>query len=192
MKNFSNQELIHGIVNGNIAASNAFHDRYSRRIARWVWRMLGTDREHDDIVQQVYTAIFKSIKNVKTPHSLDSWVNQVTIVTIKYEIRKRMTRRARFFYRENGELDDLCERNSPFKQSHIKIFYNILDSMPADDRIVFTLRYMEEYKIDEIANIVGYSPSTVKRRLDSAESLFTKLASTDFRLVSLVEEYHAV
>ncbi len=192
MRKFSNRELIHGIVNGNIAASNAFHDKYSRRIIRWVWRLLGSDREHDDVVQQVYTSIFRSIRNIRQPESLDGWVNRVTIMTVKYELRRRVARRARIFYRDSRDLDEFRERRSPFKERHIKIFYSILDNMPADDRIVFVLRYMEGYKIDEIATIMACSPSTVKRRLARSELLFTKMASSDFRLVSLVEEYHAV
>ena len=188
----TNRELIDGLIGGDTSAASVFHHRYSARICRWVWRLLGTDRDHDDVVQQVFVSIFQSISRIKKIESLDSWVDSVTIKTVRCELRKRKVRRAFFPNRTETSPDDTQDRNSPFKQGHIRRFYEILGSMPADDRIVFVLRFVEGRSIDEIAAIGKYSPSTAKRRLRRAKALFKKKALRDFTLVSLVEEGYAV
>ena len=188
----TNQELIDGFLNSVPAAANTFHQRYSKRISRWVWRLLGDDREHEDVVQQVFVNIFNSLPKLKKADALDSWVDSVTIRTVRYFLRKRRFRRALFIDKEDANVAETADKNSPFKETYVRLFYKILNSLPADDRIVFGLRYLEGCSIDYIAAIGNYSNSTAKRRLNRAKSVFTQKALEDFSLVALVEEYHAV
>ena len=48
--------------------------------------------------------------------------------------------------------------------------------MPADEQIVFALRYFEEMKIVELAEACGISRSSAKRRLVRSERRFKKIA----------------
>ncbi len=189
---YSNRELIDDFIAGVPAAADIFHDRYSVRISRWVWRLIGADREHEDLVQQVFANIFSTLSKIKKAEALDSWVDSVTIRTVRFELRKRKVRRALFLERDESDAFDIRDRKSAFKQNHIRQFYKILGEMPADDRIVFVLRCLEGRSIEDIATIGKYSLSTAKRRLKRAKGIFARRALEDFALVSLVEEYHAV
>ncbi len=186
----TNRELIDGFISGDSAAADAFHERYSNRISRWVWRLLGSDLEHEDIVQQVFVNIFKSMHKLKAAEKLESWVDSVTIRTVRYELRKRRARRALLMQGDWGA--DTEDTTSPFKEHHTRVFYKILNSLAADERIIFTLRFLEGCSIDYIASIGNYSRSTAKRRLNHAKSVFVQKALEDFSLVSLAEEFHAV
>ena len=53
---------------------------------------------------------------------------------------------------------------------------DVLDLMPADEQIVFALRYFEEMKIVELAEACGISRSSAKRRLIRSEKRFRKIA----------------
>ena len=189
----SNTELVEGIRRGSAVAAKLFHLRYSARISRWVWRLLGADGEHDDVVQQVFLNIWGGAHKIQHPETLESWIDSVTIKTVRYELRKRTVRRAIFRNRNEASVDTdtLEDERHPFKQSHIRHFYKILDSMPADDRIIFFLRYVEEYTVDQIAKLGNYSRSTAKRRLSIAVDRFNREALTDFALISLMEGRHA-
>jgi RNA polymerase sigma-70 factor (ECF subfamily) len=85
----TNEELIRGIVAGNRTAARQFHLRYSARISRSVWRILGGDRDHEDLVQQVLVGVIAGMPGVQKPDSLDAWVKSVTIRTVRDELRKR-------------------------------------------------------------------------------------------------------
>ena len=85
-------------------------------------------------------------------------------------------------------MDSVQDKASPFKQAHIRSFYAVLAKMPADDRIIFVLRHLEGRSLDEIARSGEYSLSTAKRRLKRAKSIFSKKATKDFVLMSMLEE----
>ena len=192
-RRLSRTELLRGLENRSPVAAREFHLLYSARISRLVWRLLGTDCEHDDVVQQVFVNVLGSLHRIIDPGALDSWVTSVTFKTVRYEIRKRKVRRI-FFGKtcmEEDETDTYQDSRSPFKQSHIKKFYQILDGLPANDRIILVLKYLENYTIEQVAAAGNYSRSTAKRRLSKAKERFAKKALRDFSLISLAEECHA-
>jgi RNA polymerase sigma-70 factor, ECF subfamily len=191
-RSYANRDLIDNLIAGDREAAYVFYDKFGARISRWVWHLLGTDREHADIVQQVFVNIFESLPRIKKPDSFGAYVDSVTIKTTRFELRKRKARRALYATGESADLDESRDKKSPFKDQHIRHFYRILNTMPTDDRIIFILRYLEGHSIEEIASIGQYSTSTAKRRLKRAKLIFEKNVVSDFSLVSLVEECHAI
>ena len=187
-----NEKLIEGIISGSPVAAQQFHQRYSASISRWVWHLIGTDTEHEDIVQQVLVGVISGMKTIKKPESLDSWVKSVTIRVVRDELRRR--KRKRQFVAAGVDIDDdtSADPNSPWKQSYIRSFYKILGKMRPDDRIVFVLKHLEGYTNERIAQYCNYSVSTVKRRIDRAKTHFYNEAMTDYTLMSLVGKEHDV
>ena len=55
----------------------------------------------------------------------------------------------------------------------------MLDTLPADERIAFALRYIDERPLLEVAEACDCSLATIKRRLSKAEQRFTRLAQRD-------------
>ncbi|HEV8246414.1 MAG TPA: sigma-70 region 4 domain-containing protein, partial [Polyangiaceae bacterium] len=51
----------------------------------------------------------------------------------------------------------------------LKAVYSLLENLPAEERIALVLRRVESMEIAQIAEYMGLSISTVKRRLASAE-----------------------
>ncbi|MBN2715990.1 MAG: sigma-70 family RNA polymerase sigma factor [Deltaproteobacteria bacterium] len=184
-RKLTNAELISGIIARHPNAARQFHIRYSARISRWVWRLMGSDSEHEDLVQQVLVQVLSSIHSLKDPEALDAWIRCIAIRVVRDELRKRKNKR--FHLRKAIEIEDDVSQdpNSPWKQAHIQSFYNILDNLSPDDRIVFVLKHLEGYTNDQIAEYCGYSISTAKRRLERARSRFLKDAMQDYMLMSL-------
>ena len=65
--------------------------------------------------------------------------------------------------------------------------YALLDLLPADQRIAFTLRFFEGMELTEIAGACGVSLATVKRKLARAEHRFLLLASKQPALQERIE-----
>ena len=194
MRVLTNAQIIDGLTRDNgchDAAAEALHAKYSRRIIRWVWRLLGNDSEHDDVVQQVFLNIIKNLTTIKNVDALDSWIDSVTIITVRDEIRKRKRRWPRVFKLEPIDPDELRDGHAPFREGHIRAFYKIVSEMSPDNRIIFILRYLEGYRVEEIAAISGYSLSTAKRRLTEAKAHFIQNVLKDFSLMTLVEGRYA-
>ena len=47
--------------------------------------------------------------------------------------------------------------------------YALLQTLPADDRIAWTLRYVERHHLEVVAEIAGCSLATAKRRIARAQ-----------------------
>ena len=188
-KVFDNSGIIARLRDGNRDAAFAFCDRYGPRIHRWVWRLLGGDLEHDEVVQQVYVAVFSSLYSLKNAEALDAFVDSVTIRTVRKEIRRRQYRRRLFGHRNEVEMGDFPDGHRPLKEAHIRACYAILDDIDIDERIVLTLKYFEGLTLEEIARIGGYSLRTAKRRLQKGYAAFKDRALKETVLLTLLEEF---
>ncbi len=184
-RTLNNDELIAGIIARNPIAARQFHLRYSASISRWVWRIIGADTEHEDLVQLVLVQILTSIHSLKEPDALDAWIRCITFRVVRDELRKRKNKHFHLRKALEIEEDANVDPNSPLKHAHIRSFYHILNKLSPDDRIVFVLRHLEGYTHDQIAEYCGFSISTAKRRLERARTSFLKDAMQDYMLMSL-------
>ena len=134
-------------------------DQYSRSVNRLVYRLLGPDADHDDIVQQVFLQMLQSIGKLKSPERLNLWVRSITINIVRSELRKRSVRRSflRWAPKEEATGDlNLDVESSDF----MKASASALERLPAEERIVFLLYYLEEHTLPEIAETCGFSTMT--------------------------------
>lgn len=159
-------------------AAPVVYERFQADVNRWVWRLLGADQDHHDVVQQVFVRVIRSAKRLRDEHRLAAWVHTITVNTVYGELRRREIRR--LFVRQTDpapfhpdlvrevEMRDLLLRAK-----------GIIDKIPAKERIVFVLHIVEGESLHEIAAILGYSHATAKRRLGAANRRFQTLLARD-------------
>jgi RNA polymerase sigma-70 factor (ECF subfamily) len=162
-----------------------FYDRFQRDVNRLVWRLLGADPEHDDLVQQVFLIAFRRIDQVRDAEKLLGWVRSIAVSVVYDEIRKRRVRR--LFLRDAVEnevhpslVHDVEVRDFVLRAKRI------LDRMPAAERVVFLLHVLEGKGMLEIAELCGHSIATAKRRMSRANGRFAKLVARDPDLARLL------
>lgn len=148
--------------------------RFLRSINRVVWRLLGADAEHDDLVQQVFLKIIRHSASVREPDKLNAWVQAITANVVYEELRQREARR-------------LALRELPADESYPTLVHDVevrdylqqtkglLDLLPPKERIVFSLVVLEGHPVESAASRLGYSHSTAKRRLAAARRRFSIL-----------------
>jgi RNA polymerase sigma-70 factor (ECF subfamily) len=182
----SHAELLDEIKLGSAEAAAALYDEFGDMVNRLVWRLLGADPDHDDMVNQVFLNVFASIGSIANPMVLGSWISSVTVNTVRKEIRSRRYRRILHLMPEQPEQPD--ERMAPDRQLFVRRFYALVERMKTDDRIMFVLRFVEGRTVLEIAALTGASPATVKRRIARARKFFMKKARTDPVLLARIED----
>src|ERR1041384_6408769 len=84
------------------AAARAVYSRFSNDVNRLVWRVLGADAEHDDVVHQVFVNVMGGLHKVRDPEALSVWMGSVCVKTVRSEIRRR--RRRRFFLLDSAPV----------------------------------------------------------------------------------------
>jgi RNA polymerase sigma-70 factor (ECF subfamily) len=77
--------------------------------------------------------------------------------------------------------------SDPEAREVLRRFYAVLDQLPARDRLVFALRYLESMTLEEIAEALDVSLSTVKRNLTHASGRVSRWIAADPDLVTFFE-----
>jgi len=156
-----------------------FYDRYALDVNRVIFKLLGSDAEHDDLVHDAFLQAIKAIHQVREPDRLKSWLISIAVNTVYAELRRR--RRSRFWSRESAWDVPAVERGADHEaRQRLRQVYQVLEALPLDERQVFALRHLDERQLTDVASAMGRSLSTIKRLLSKAEQRFKSLAEHRF------------
>lgn len=177
-------ELAHA---GDPRTGAALFDLVGAQVNRLVWRVLGADEDHDDLVQQVFVSLLAGLKRVRDPEALRGWVAAVTVNTVRSEIRRRRVRR--LFGLQAAAAEQVHTPTASHEARELlERTYGVLARLPADERIAFALRFIDEQPLGDVAAACDCSLATVKRRLSAAQARFRRLAERDPMLAEHLRE----
>ena len=163
------------------------HERYANKIERLIRRLLGPDSDQEDLCQDVLMIVFRKAQTLRDPASLDFWVTQVTINTVKCAIRQRRLRR-------HASLDVLPEGSWPKSQPNFEArelasrAVRVFERLPDGDRMLLMSYWFTAATARDIASRAGCSRITVLRRLFKARTRYERLARKDPELARCLDE----
>lgn len=178
--------FIEALKSGERSARAQLFHRYVRHVERILFRVVGWNPEIPDLVQEVFLQVLSSLEGFRGDSStLMPWITRIAVYTARGWIRKRRVRKwLRFEAPE--ELPEIpTNLASPEQIEMLRRTYRIIEKLPVNERIPFTLRFIEDMELLDIAKACNISLATVKRRLDKARSRFSRLAYHD----SYLREY---
>jgi RNA polymerase sigma-70 factor (ECF subfamily) len=177
----SDPSLAQALIDGEPWAAAAAWNKLAPMVFRFLNRVLGPDGEAEDLTQEVFLRVFSKVRGLRHPDALRSFVFSVAVRTLKSELRRRRVRRA-FALSERDNPDRTVDTIDAEARQALRRFYAILDRLNAEDRAAFVLRHMEGMKLDEIADALGVSLATVKRRIDRAGQSVSRFVERDAAL----------
>jgi RNA polymerase sigma-70 factor (ECF subfamily) len=174
----TSRELTAGLLGGEAWAERELLERYTRHVERVVARITGdTSADLDDRVQEVFVRVVGRLASLRDPDSLPGFVTQIAVFVAREAIRARRRRRWLAFLAPA----DLPETEAPVASDEIRgaldAFYELVERLDPDPRIVFLLRHVEGMELAEVASACDVSLATVKRRLSEAEREFKARAA---------------
>lgn len=182
------EELVERLKRRDEAAFTELVRLYERRVFQLVLRMLGDRGEAEDVAQDVFLTVFKSIDSFRGDSKLSTWLYRVASNHCKNRI-KYLDRRARG---KKTELDDLSEHDKlesvsmsasahvarPDQQAEANqmeaIMRRAIAALDQDQRELVILRDVENLSYEEIQAITGLPEGTVKSRLHRARLSLAK------------------
>ena len=180
----TDDELVTAAAAGEPWAASALLERYGVMVERLLRRVLGHDPDLEDLVQDAFASILSSVGQVRDGAAVKGWIASVAVHTAHRAIRRRKLARWLAIFRP---ADEPVAHPSHEPRAALLRVYEVLDRLPADERIAFTLRYIEEMPLEEVAAASGVSLATVKRKLTRAEARFVAAAKADATLRSWLE-----
>jgi RNA polymerase sigma factor (sigma-70 family) len=114
---------------------------------------------------------------LRDPDAFSAFVLSVALRVLRGHLRQRRVRRILHLVQNVPEVPvpslDMAARST------LRRFYEVLDSLPTDERVVLALRHVEGMTLTEVADCAGISLSTAKRRLTRGASRLAKKVASD-------------
>jgi RNA polymerase sigma-70 factor (ECF subfamily) len=157
---------------GDEAAFELLVGRFYVRVERLAFRLLGWGGgDADDVAQDVFAALWRRRAEPRAGETW-TWLAAVTV--------NQCRQRRRWWGRHRRRVEGL-RRAAPLRASAPadgplmarEAFVQVRDAiaaLPAPDREVIVLRYLEELPPEEIAGVLGVSPAALKVRLHRARA----------------------
>jgi RNA polymerase sigma-70 factor (ECF subfamily) len=154
------------------------------RVYNITFRMLGNREEAEDVAQEVFITVFKTIETFREEAKFSTWLYRVTVNHCKNRIKYL----ARRHDRDKEEIDDQATGTNGAIGAPVpsapdralegaqleKLLQEAIAKLEVDQRIVVVLRDIEDLSIEEICEITGMPDGTVKSRLHRARLVLRK------------------
>jgi len=175
-------DLIASAARGDTAAFRALYQRHRGDVARLVYRMLSGSADVDDVVQEVFVQVFRSLKDFRGQSKFSTWVHRVAVNVV---LMHRRAARSRPTYAEELPPEHTADEGGVLpdedaeRRARVRVFAKLLDKLAEKKRTVFVLHEIEGISPQEIASIVGAPVLTVRTRLFYARRELEELMASE-------------
>lgn len=172
------QQLVRRFVAGDESAFDEIVAEQQQRVTGLAYRLLGWKADVEDVVQEVFLAVFGHLGRFRFESSLNTWITTITVNKCRSWRRKHLLKIKLLQYEaqkpvlavpraDQGMVD--AETSSRVRQT--------LSNLPGRYREVVILHYLEGIEISEIAKVLNLTRNAVDVRLSRARAqLKAKLA----------------
>ncbi len=134
---------------------------YGNSLYRLCYVMLNNEKDAEDAVQDTFMKYIE-----KSPAFADSEHEKAWLITVAQNRCRDILRQRKRYLQTDVEV--VQEYIAPTENSGI---LDALMTLPEKFRLVLTLYYIEGYRVEDIAKIIGKTPSAVKMRLQKGRHL---------------------
>ncbi len=181
-------ELVVRCQKGDKSAFKDLFHRHRADVARIVFRMLGPVPEADDVIQDVYIQVFRSIGDFRGNAKFSTWLHRVAVNVVLMHRRAQRSRPNLSEEIPAGlRTDEMDPAEDVLRRERIRAFYAVLERLPEKKRTAFVLHEVEGLSPREIARIVDAPPLTIRTRLFYARRDLIRLLREEPSLAPLAE-----
>ena len=177
-------DLVRKAGAGDARAAEALVLRHIGRITGLARRMLNDAAEAEDVAQEVFITVFKTIETFREEAKFSTWLYRVAVNHCKNRIKYL----ARRHDRDRDELDEgnegaataatdppLPRPDRALEGAQLdRILQAAIATLDDEHRVLVVLRDVEDLSIEEICDITGLPDGTVKSRLHRARLALRK------------------
>lgn len=177
------QELVYGLRNREETAFRELVLLFQDRVFNTSLGLLQHSADAEDIAQEVFIQVFRSIHQFKEESLLSTWIYRIT-TTKCLDFLRGKKRKKRFgfisslFGADNTPVHEPEEFNHPGVQLDRKeeasMLFKLVDQLPENQRTAFILNKVEELTYRDIAAILNTSEAAVDSLLQRAKQNLRK------------------
>jgi RNA polymerase sigma-70 factor (ECF subfamily) len=183
----SDADLIAACIAGDAAAPrNQFRRQYAR-VNATVYRIVGSARDADDLVQETFIAVFRGLPRFRGDAKLATWIDRIAVRVVFHHIRSRGAQTLPIDLVDveagGGSMDDQAHAREGLRR-----LYAALAELSVESRTAFALFAIDGRSIADVARLTQTSVVAAKCRIWRARREIMKRAADDPVLAELVKE----
>lgn len=180
-------ELVRLAIQGNTHAFELIMRRHNRLLFRTVRSIVKNDAEAEDVLQEAYVKIWRSLGTFRDDAKLSTWLARIAINEALGRLRRHRATVIPLDAQGISIRDDsVLEQHRPdHPESHVmstqmrQLLETRIDALPDAFRTVFVLRAVQELSVEETALALDIPEATVRTRFFRARSLLREALARD-------------
>jgi len=178
--------LVDRCLTGEPAATRELFRRHRSRVHASLFRVLGSNRDMDDLLQEAFLQVFQSLRGWRAEASLATWIDRVA-VRCAYRYLSQRGRRVQTVELIDEPPVDAHAEARQLARDGVARLYGVLDALSPAARLAFTLHEIDGRPLAEVAALVGASVTATKLRVWRARKVVEKAAADDQVLREFME-----
>jgi RNA polymerase sigma-70 factor (ECF subfamily) len=184
------QELITALRAGEENAYRTLFSQHSDRVYNTALSLLQQEQDAEDITQEVFMEVFRSIKNFRQQSSLSTWIYRVTLSKCMDQQKKqRAIKRFSFITSLFGKDQDLLHDQPHFdhpgilaeQKEQARILFIAVRKLPEKQQAAYTLHKVEGLSHKEVAEVMETSVSAIESLIFRANENLKNLLSVYYK-----------
>lgn len=175
--NTDDRELVGRAKLGDIAAFEQLVHKHDKQVLTIAARYVTSAEDAKDIYQEVFVRVYRGLKQFKMQSEFTTWLHRITVnVCLTHRAQRKKFMHVSLdgdgpdgdepggtgvTLTSNDEQADQHSMSNELRR-HVQ---DALDDLAPKQRLVFTLKHYEGYKLREIAEMMKCTEGTVKRYL---------------------------
>jgi RNA polymerase sigma-70 factor, ECF subfamily len=181
--------LVARCLGGERAAERELFRRERARVHATLYRVLGSNRDMEDLLQEAFIEVFRSLPRWRAEAKLSTWIDRIVVrVAYRYIKARRLA--------GTTPLDLLPEPVAPtpgpdaraHAREGVRRLYDALARLSPAARLAFSLHVIDGRPLAEVARLVGSAVVATKVRIWRARRELDKLAASDPVLAQYLTE----
>lgn len=171
-------------LGGQDAGARELFRRYRGRVHGALYRILGSNAEMEDLLQETFIQVFASLKSWRAEASLATWIDRIA-VRVAYKAIGRGQQRRAWLDDAAGALEgaDAAVASGGaaevLAREGVRRLYAALDALPPASRIAFALHEIDGRSMAEVAEVTSASVTATKLRVWRARRSLEAAAARD-------------
>jgi RNA polymerase sigma-70 factor (ECF subfamily) len=151
----------------DLSALEALYRRHSAFALNLAVRIQGTAIDAEDIVHDAFLKASERLLELRDGSAFRAWLGSIVVRLVRTRLRRRrLLSSLGLGSHEPIDLEAIASPNAdPESRVLLAQIYSLLQTLPADERIAWTLRYVDHHRLEAVALLVDCSLATVKRRI---------------------------
>ena len=175
--------LIQDCIEGDRHSQNKLYEQYAPKMFAVCMRYSKSREEAEDILQDGFVQVFKSLHSFKFAGSFEGWIRKIMVYTAIANY-KRKSKMYAVINIEGIENTALINNEDIISQLGKKELLKMVQSLPPMYRMVFNLYVFEGLKHREIGDQLGISEGTSKSNFFDAKAILQKAVADSLKIAN--------